>query len=375
VSIRTLVVDDSVVVRRTVTAVLEASGCIDVVGTARDGRVGIEQIERLNPDVVTLDVEMPDMDGLLTLAVIRERWPLLPVIMYSALTATGAETTLTALSLGAVDYATKPTEALSRTAACQQVHDTLVPLIKLWGGRHASARDSGSAPPVSPVPVPPVPTHPVSRAVVVPPVRGSSRSVVQLVVVGVSTGGPDALARILPMLPADLGVPVVMVQHMPPIFTTMFAKRLNGISAIPVSEVTEQTELAAGRIYLAAGGRHLRVTATPAGRMLVPDDGPPENSCRPAVDVLFRSAAATVGANLLAVVLTGMGQDGLIGAEHVTRAGGSVLAQDEQSSVVWGMPGFVARAGLARAVLPLDAIPQAIAAAVQAPAPSAVGTR
>lgn len=364
-SIRTLVVDDSVVVRRTVATVLEAAGGIDVVGTARDGRVGIEQIERLAPHVVTLDVEMPDMDGLLTLAVIRERWPLLPVIMYSALTAKGAETTLTALSLGAVDYATKPTETLSRAAACEQVHDTLVPLIKLWGGRQASSRGD------RPAPIPPAAPSVAEPSAT----RRVPRSGIELVVIGVSTGGPDALARILPMLPAQLGVPVVIVQHMPPIFTAMFAQRLNGISAMPVAEVTERTELLPDHIYLAAGGHHLRVAATSTGRTLIPDDGPPENSCRPAVDVLFRSAAATAGANLLAVVLTGMGQDGLIGAEQVVGAGGSVLAQDEQTSVVWGMPGFVARAGLARAVLPLDDIPRAIVAAVQAPVRSTVGTR
>ena len=353
-NVRTLIVDDSVVVRRTVATVLEAAGGIEVVGTARDGRVGIEQIERLRPDVVTLDVEMPDLDGLQTLALIRQRWPSLPVIMYSSLTERGADVTLTALMQGANDFATKPAELLDRAAVSRHIEEKLAPLVRAWGG--TAAIRSG-------VPRDPAPPDRVGNDTRPAPaaVRASETD---LVVLGVSTGGPDALATVVPQLPGGLSAPVVIVQHMPAVFTAMLARRLDAISTLSVSEVTEAVELRPGHVYLAAGGRHVVVGRTANGLRVMPDDGPPEQSCRPAVDVLFRSAATATGSRTLAVVLTGMGQDGLDGSGHIRRAGGRIVVQDEQSSVVWGMPGYIARAGLADSVVPLNAVAAAIASTV-----------
>jgi len=347
--IRVLVVDDSVVVRRLVARVLEEDAGIEVVGTAANGRIALAKIARLQPDVVTLDIEMPEMDGLATLAELRPRWPRLSVIMFSTLTARGAEATLEALSLGASDYVTKPTGLHNATEAMASVQAELLPRIKALHGRRRLSLLSAPATPV------PAATAPVTAPPVRPPARpGNAR--IDVVAIGVSTGGPNALADLLPALPATLSVPVVIVQHMPPVFTRMLANRLDARCAVRVIEAEGGEILLPGRVHIAAGGRHLALERHGTRVVTVADDDPPENSCRPAVDVLFRSVAALYGPGALAVVLTGMGQDGLRGAEAIRVAGGQILAQDEASSVVWGMPGFVARAGLADAVLPLDAL-------------------
>lgn len=343
-TVRVVVVDDSVVVRRTVADVLGAADDIEVVGTASDGRLGLRKIADLKPDVVTLDVEMPGMDGLEALAHIRRDHPDLAVIMYSTLTARGAAATFDALSLGAVDYATKPSGAVNREAAANQVRDNLLPLVRLWG--HRSAPRPRAASPVTVVEE--------TTPVVLPTGR------VDLVVIGVSTGGPDALATLIPAVRADLPVPVVIVQHMPPVFTTMLAQRLDNLSGLHVAEAQDGETARGGNVYLAPGGHHVEVRRGAGGLVLTLSGAAPENSCRPAVDVLFRTAAAATQGRLLGVVLTGMGQDGLIGARHIRTAGGAVLAQDEATSVVWGMPGFVARNDLANRVLPLEQIAPAI---------------
>jgi two-component system chemotaxis response regulator CheB len=363
--VKVLVVDDSVVVRRTVAGVLEAAGDVEVVGTASDGRMGLRKIAECHPDVVTLDVEMPGLNGIETLREIRKAHPQLPVIMYSTLTERGAEATFEALALGAADYATKPSGATTREQAADQVRSNLLPLVQLWGRRPLSPRGriginvtpgrvertaTLTAAHPQPVTADGNPLHgPVK-------LNGAPIAAIDLIVVGVSTGGPDALANFLPMLPADLPVPVAIVQHMPPVFTAMLAKRLDGVSSLTVKEAVHGEPLNRGTVYLAPGGKHLEVESTGFGPKAVLNENPPENSCRPAVDVLFRTATAATSGRLLAVVLTGMGQDGLLGARVVRGAGGTVLAQDEATSVVWGMPGFVARDGTARAVLPLQEI-------------------
>ncbi|HEV7206607.1 MAG TPA: chemotaxis response regulator protein-glutamate methylesterase [Jatrophihabitans sp.] len=340
-TVRVVVVDDSVVVRRTVADVLGAADDIEVVGTASDGRLGLRKIADLKPDVVTLDVEMPGMGGLEALAHLRRDHPELAVIMYSTLTERGAAATFEALALGAVDYATKPSGAVNREAAASQVRDNLLPLVRLWG-RRAVPR------PRKPAPV--VVVVEETTPLVVPTGR------VDLVVIGVSTGGPDALAALVPAIRADLPVPVVVVQHMPPVFTTMLAQRLDNLSGLHVAEAQDGETARAGNVYLAPGGQHVEVRRGAGGLVLTLSDAPPENSCRPAVDVLFRTAATATQGRLLGVVLTGMGQDGLIGSQHIRTAGGAVLAQDEATSVVWGMPGFVVRNDLADRVLPLEQI-------------------
>jgi two-component system chemotaxis response regulator CheB len=350
--IRVLVVDDSVVVRRLVTRVLDEDPGIEVVGAAANGRIALAKIAQLQPDVVTLDIEMPELDGLATLAELRPRWPRLPVIMFSTLTERGAEATLEALSLGASDYVTKPTGLHNAAEAMAAVKAELLPRIKALHGRRRLSAAAATAP-ASPAPTVAAPAAAAPK--VAAPGRPANARI-DLVAIGVSTGGPNALAELLPALPATFPVPIVIVQHMPPVFTRMLANRLDGRCAVGVIEAEGGELLRPGRVHIAAGGQHLALVRQGTSVVTVASDEPPENSCRPAVDVLFRSVAALYGSSALAVVLTGMGQDGLRGAEEIRVAGGQILAQDEASSVVWGMPGFVAKAGLADAVLPLDAL-------------------
>jgi two-component system chemotaxis response regulator CheB len=363
-AIRVLVVDDTVVVRRLVAEVIGGAEGIEVVGTAANGELALAQIAALQPDVVTLDVEMPVMDGLATLAEIRKQWPKLPVIMFSTLTSRGASATLDALALGANDYVTKPTALRDREAAMAAVRSSLVPLLRLWGRVGAADRRRAAAParvapvPASTAPAPPTPRQPELDGR--PPLG---------VVIGVSTGGPVALSTVLPALPADLGVPVIVVQHMPPVFTKLLAERLNGACALEVVEATDLMPLVAGRIYIAAGGFHLTMGTVRGTNLLRLDDGPMENSCKPAVDVTLRHAQALWGPRTLTVILTGMGYDGLAGAKALRQIGGRVLAQDEETSVVWGMPGAVTKAGIADAVLPLSGVAPAIVSAVRSTAP------
>jgi len=333
--IRILVVDDSVVIRKLLSDTLAADGDLEVVGTASNGRIALARIAQLKPDLITLDIEMPVMNGLETLAEVRKLYPALPVIMFSTLTERGASATLDALSLGASDYATKPSNTGSPAVAIERIRDELIPKIKGMCGV-ASLRL---------VPLPQV--RPVKTRV-----RSNPR--IEIVAIGASTGGPNALAEILPRIPSDFPVPIVVVQHMPPIFTRLLAERLASRSAIPVEEGSAGVVLSAGRAWIAPGDFHMRVTRAAAGCRLNLDQGTPENSCRPAVDVLFRSVAAAYGENVLAVVMTGMGSDGVLGAQDIRDAGGSILIQDEASSVVWGMPGMVHASGLEDAVYPVD---------------------
>jgi two-component system chemotaxis response regulator CheB len=318
-----------------------------VVASATNGRLGLAKLGATRPDVVTLDIEMPELDGLGTLAELRPRWPRLPVIMFSTLTERGAEATLEALALGASDYVTKPTGLHNAAEAMAAVQAQLVPRIRALHGRRQLSRMPSSAATAAAA----VPTRPAVKA----PVRPADARI-DVVAIGVSTGGPNALAELLPALPPGFPVPVVIVQHMPPVFTRMLADRLDSRCAVGVVEAGGGEVLAPGRVHIAAGGRHLTVARQGTSVVTVANDDPPLHSCRPAVDVLFRSVADVYGSGVLAVVLTGMGQDGLAGVETIRVGGGQVLAQDEASSVVWGMPGFVAKAGLADAVLPLDAI-------------------
>jgi len=355
--ISVLVVDDSVVVRRLVTDVLAGEADIDVVGTAPNGRIALAKIPQLNPDLVTLDIEMPEMDGLQTLRELRKAYPDLPVIMFSTLTERGATASLDALELGAQDYVTKPANVGSVQASMQAVREQLAPKIRSLCVRR---------PPAVAAPAPPPPPRP---AAVVPRPGGATphRDVApDVVVIGVSTGGPDALSVVLSALPATLRVPVVIVQHMPKTFTRLLAERLDKKSPLTVSEAVHGEPVVPGRILLAPGDFHLRLRRTHAGVETVLDQGTPENFCRPAVDVLFRSAVTAYGARCLGVVLTGMGSDGARGAQTIVDAGGEVIAQDEATSVVWGMPGAVAAAGLAAELFPLPAVAGAITKRVDA---------
>jgi two-component system chemotaxis response regulator CheB len=342
--IRVLLVDDSAVIRRFVTETIQEEPDIVVSATASNGAIAIERLERELPDVVVLDVEMPVLDGLATLAQLRPRWPDLPVVMYSTLTQRGATATLDALSLGATDYVLKPSHLGDRQAASVAVRKELAPVVRSWGNLHR-ARTSGLR--RAPAPVAPTPVAP----------KRAGRSIrPEVIVVGSSTGGPHALTEFIPKLPATLPVPVLVVQHMPPLFTKLLAERLDARSALHVVEATPGMRVSPGTVYIAPGGVHMVAQRRGTSVEIATDDSPPENSCKPAVDVLFRSAVKVWSGRTLAVVLTGMGQDGLDGCRQIASVGGSVIVQDEATSVVWGMPGAVSRAGLADEVLPLDGV-------------------
>lgn len=355
--IRVLIVDDSVVVRRLVADTLASDPALEIAGTAAHGRIALAKIPQVNPDLVLLDVEMPEMDGLETLKVLRKTYPRLPVIMFSTLTQRGAATTLDALALGASDYVTKPAQVGSVGAAQQKIREELIPKIKMLCSRGLVSD------------LPPEPTRLFAHSSRAAPLRPSAGGV-QVLVIGVSTGGPNALATLLPSLPPDFPVPVLIVQHMPAMFTRLLAERLTAISSLDVREGEAGEKPCPGHAYVAPGDYHMVVTRDGLATRLGLHQGPHENSCRPAVDVLFRSAAETYGKGVLAVVLTGMGQDGLRSCEAIRESGGQILAQDEATSVVWGMPGFVARAGLADQVLPLEEIGPAIVRRVPKSPPS-----
>lgn len=340
--IRALVVDDAVVVRKLITETLSRDSEIEVAGIAANGRIALQKIPQVAPDIITLDFEMPEMDGLATLREIRNLYPKLPVIMFSTLTQKGATATLEALSLGASDYVTKPSNIGNVAEAIERLEQELIPKIKAHC-RRGDAELPGLA----------AASRRVLPAACPLPRRAGP---IEMVCLGASTGGPTALAGVFAHLPPDLPVPIVIVQHMPPLFTTMLAERLSVQSRMPCHEGREGMAIERGHAYLAPGGRHMEVRRQD-GRMAVAlHDGPPENSCRPAVDVLFRSVAAAYGGAVLGVVMTGMGQDGTRGCELIRERGGQVVAQDEATSVVWGMPGYVARAGYAEKLVPVSQI-------------------
>jgi two-component system chemotaxis response regulator CheB len=352
IPVSVLVVDDSVVVRKLVTRILDADPELRVVGTAANGRIALEKVALLAPDIITLDIEMPEMDGLETLAAIRKIAPKLPVIMFSTLTERAAASTLDALALGASDYVTKPSQLHDPAEALEAVRSQLVPKIKALTGRRRT-------PVVAPATV-------AARAAVRRPLvtRTGPLARPNVLALGSSTGGPDALATLVAALPATLPVPIVAVQHMPPLFTRLFAQRLDRLTGIPVRDAVDGEPLLAGLMLIAPGDHHLSLRREGARVLTVLSDGLPENHCRPAVDVLFRSVAEVFGAQVLSVVMTGMGQDGLRGGERIVDAGGALWAQDQASSVVWGMPGAVVNAGLASRVLPSREIGPALAAAL-----------
>lgn len=344
--IRVLVVDDSVVIRRLVTLALSEDPAFEIVGIAANGSIALQKIPQVHPDVVTLGIEMPEMDGLETLRRIKKDYPKLRVVMFSTLTQRGAAHTFEALSLGADDYVTKAANVGSLDTSLAVLRGELAPKIKQFFRR---------PPPVAAPHPAPAPAAPQTVRLPRP-----ARSRIDIVAIAVSTGGPNALADIFPRFPQDLCSPILITQHMPPMFTRLLAERLNAGSHLQVAEAAEGMEVTPGCAYIAPGGSHLVVRRRGVKVVTALDHGPPESSCRPAADVMFRSVAEVYGSGCLAVVLTGMGQDGLAGARIFKNAGAMVLAQDEVSSVVWGMPGHVVQAGLADEVAPLDRVAASI---------------
>jgi two-component system chemotaxis response regulator CheB len=368
-AIRVLIVDDSVVVRRLFSTALDSDPDIEVVGTAVNGKAGVQKVDQLKPDIVILDVEMPVMTGLEALREIRKTHRDLPILMFSTLTERGAETTLDALAAGATDYITKPVSSSGIEETHTRITSELIPKIKdLCSGAPSSplalARRRHVDPPVARKKAPraATPAAPPDGAVgktrPAPRRRSDPQTLqrVDIVAIGISTGGPQALAEVIPHLPADFPVPIVIVQHMPEVFTRLLAERLDASSEINVREGTEGALLQPGEVWIAPGGRHMVIKGKPERPRLSLNQDPPENSCRPAVDVLFRSVPEVYGSRVLALVMTGMGRDGADGAELIRTAGGQVVVQDKDSSVVWGMPGAVIDAGTTDRMLDLKDI-------------------
>lgn len=342
--IRVLVVDDSAFIRFTLTRRLNQEPDIDVVGMAADGEDALAQIKALNPDVVTLDIEMPNMNGLEALRQIMAEAPR-PVIMLSTLTQSGARETLHALTLGATDFVPKPSNAIH----VQHVLDDLKAKIRSYA-RLPRARIH---PPVAPAGRPRVSG---ARAPIQP---FGDKNV--LVAIGSSTGGPRALDRVLSGLPADLPAALVIVQHMPPMFTASLAERLNTVGPLHIKEADGSDRLGVGTGLLAPGGRHMGLQRDGSIQL---SDAPPRNHVRPAVDVTFEQAARWFGPRTVAVILTGMGSDGAMGARRIKAQGGMVLAEAEESCVVYGMPKAAVDAGIVDRVASIEAMPEAIAEAV-----------
>jgi two-component system chemotaxis response regulator CheB len=331
-----MLVDDSAVIRGLLGRIIDAESDMHVVGSAPNGSAALALMRHTRPDIVVLDIEMPEMDGLTALPLILAEFPATQVIMASALTTRGARVTMRALSLGAADYIGKPT-TLSAVRGIESIARDLVAKVRALGtpARPASAPERLRSPSVE---------------------LGEDRSTPRVLVIASSTGGPNALATVLSQLPEDFPLPILIAQHMPPLFTASLAERLERETRRPCTEGRRGESIDPGHTYIAPGDFHMRVGRSRDKPILLLDQQPAVNFCRPAADVLLRSAADVFGAGVVALVLTGMGEDGLRGCDAVIRGGGRVLAQDQRSSVVWGMPGAVVAAGFASAVLPLDRI-------------------
>jgi two-component system chemotaxis response regulator CheB len=333
---RVLLIDDSVVVRRVLTEIVQSDPALEVAGTAATASIGIQKIPQVAPDVVICDVEMPEMDGIEAVRRIRAAWPRLPVIMCSSLTDRGADVTLRALAAGATDYVAKPSSLGGQADGTSHFRSELLSKIKALAGVPAAQ----SVPP-------PMPRPAAVRTI---------REAISVVAIGCSTGGPNALAALFADLPGDLPVPIVIVQHMPPLFTKILADRLSASTRVRVVEAREGDVLEPGKAYVAPGNFHMVVQRERAHVRIALNQETPENSCRPAVDVLFRSVARVYGGGVLGAVLTGMGQDGARGAAHIVEAGGRVIVQDAASCVVSSMPGAVIALGASDGAYPISRI-------------------
>jgi two-component system chemotaxis response regulator CheB len=364
--IKVLIIDDSAVMRKVLSAILAEDPEIEVVGTAPDPLIARDKIKMLHPDVLTLDVEMPRMDGLTFLRNLMRLRPM-PVVMISTMTERGAATTMEALALGAVDFVAKPKIDAGRNL--EQYAEEIVAKVK--GAARARVRPLRGDPTgntdwdlmgreaEAPLAPPPslgvdavIPRRAVGRTAGVVPLVGALG---RLIAIGASTGGTEAIKDVLLHMPAQ-SPPVVVTQHIPPKFSTMFARRMDGLVPMTVYEAEDHQPITTGCVYIAPGDRHLLVDKTRTGYVCRLSDGPLVNRHRPSVDVLFRSVADVAGPHAVGAILTGMGADGAVGLKEIRDRGGQTIAQDEESSVVWGMPGEAVRAGAAEKVLPLDAI-------------------
>lgn len=358
--IRILLCDDSALMRRLIKTAIETDPNLKVVCEAKNGRDATEQLSKQHVDLVVLDVEMPVMDGIDATRAMRRKNFDLPIIMFSSLTSRGAEATLDAIAAGANDFATKPARSGHIDQALAHVQRELLPKIHRWASHWRSkntAQTNTSSANVSPsagVPSGFVP-------------GGLSTENISAIAIGASTGGPQALSALMSMINRDLGVPILIVQHMPPVFTGLLAERLSAQSGHSVREASDGEVIEPGDCVIAPGDQHLTVARDLTSLRVRLNRNEPENSCRPAVDPLFRSCASCFGSRCLGVVLTGMGKDGLDGARALKKTGARIVCQDESSSVVWGMPGNIVRSDLADLVLPINGIADEVNRLTQQP--------
>lgn len=359
--LKVLVVDDSVLFRRAIAEALALLPDVEVVGSAPNGKIALERVAALSPDLITLDIEMPEMSGLEVLEALKRQGKTCGVVVVSAFTSRGSEMTIKALEQGAFDFITKPSggDVQSNILA---VRDALASVVSAYKRRWEirsilnNSAPSGAAPGAAPAVLPQVvptsvsttPNRPLTHA------RLTEGGPADLLLIGISTGGPNALATLLPMLPGNLPAPVLIVQHMPPMFTQSLAASLNSKCALTVKEAMDGENIHPGSVYIAPGGRHMKISSSLGGETsLRISDDPPENNCKPSVDYLFRSVANHHAGRSVAVIMTGMGSDGVLGLRLLKRRGAVVLAQDEASCVVYGMPGEAVKAGVVDAIIPL----------------------
>ncbi len=344
--LRVLVVDDAAIYRHVISQILSGEPEIEVVGTAANGRIALEKIAELRPDIITLDMEMPELDGLETLRQLQKHHPEVRALLVSHFTEKGADLTLKALSLGATDFVTKPARNSSLAENLQYLRTQLLPKIRqfeLHGKQALYSRRSEQGGEIKLL------KH-----------AGCQTARRDVIAIGVSTGGPQHLSNLFAQFPPDLHQAVLIVQHMPPLFTQKLAQQLSQVGSVPVHEAADGEPVMRGSAYIAPGDYHMEVVDKNGDRRIRLNQNPPENFCRPSADVLFRSVARVYGAHAVGVVMTGMGRDGLKGSEALKEAGAPIVAQDEATSVVWGMPGHVVKHGLADAIAPVDRIYETI---------------
>ena len=354
-ALRVLVVDDTALFRRVVADAFAAIPDVEVVGTAPNGRQALARIDDWHPDLISLDMEMPEMGGVEVLQALKAQRSKVGVLVLSAITVKGGELTMKALELGAFDFLTKPTGG-SPDQARAFLAGELAPRIKAFARRNEfqklmASPGAGARPLVVPV---------APAAVVPPRPQGLPPAKPDMVVIGVSTGGPAALASLLPQLPGTFPLPILVVQHMPALFTASLATSLNAKCALTVKEAKDGESLLPGTVYIAPGAAQMKVVSIQGDKRIQITDDPPENHCKPSVDVLFRSVAHGFPGRATAVILTGMGNDGTLGCRLLKRHGGVLIAQDEASCVVFGMPKEAIQTGLVDVVAPLDRIAEEI---------------
>ena len=369
--IAVLIVDDSTVMRRILATALTKDPEIEIVGFATNGEEAIQAVKKLNPQAVTMDIEMPVMDGITALKEIRKFAPRLPIIMFSTLTQAGARAAIDALMSGASDYVGKPAASLGMEEAFSVLNQTVIPKIKGLVRRSQSSSKLLDKEVISDIKIQSERHVAAGGAKVSLSALQARGKEVEAVCIGISTGGPVALVKLFEDLNRPVSFPIFIVQHMPPMFTSVLAQRLNSMGKLPVVEAQHDQKVEPGNVYIAPGGLHMNLKKLPLGNIVISlEDTPPENSCKPAVDVLLRAVARIYGANSLSIIMTGMGQDGLKGVREIRTAGGGVCVQDQESSVVWGMPGAIVHEGLHQKVLPLSQIAHEILRHSRSPARS-----